>query len=134
MILNSYSTLKFISKRIYFLDKEIFYRKIFNRRWHISTTSNATKKFCTLLKLIQQCNMVTLSCLVKKNQNLNLRKKRFSLLLKVAFSSQKYPLTSLFSNRVNFFFLEFKFQFFFARQLRMTILDCCIGLKIVKRK
>ena len=35
--------------------------------------------------------MVILSCLAKKNQNLNARKKKFSLLVKVAFSSQKRP-------------------------------------------
>ena len=49
--------------------------KYINRRWHISTTPNTTKKFCTPFKLIQQSNMVTLSGLAKKNQNLNPRKK-----------------------------------------------------------
>ena len=57
-----------------------------NRSWLISTTPNTTKFFLTIFKLIQQSNMVILSCLAKKNRNLNLRKKRFSLLLKVAFS------------------------------------------------
>ena len=45
----------------------------FNRRRHISTTPHTNLK--TLFKLIQQSNMVTLSSLVKENQNLNLRKK-----------------------------------------------------------
>ena len=40
--------------------------------------------------------MVILSCLAKKNQNLNLRKK--SLLLKVAFSREKRLQTSLFQS------------------------------------
>ena len=35
--------------------------------------------------------------------------KKFSLLVKVVFSSQKHPQTSLFINKLNFFFLEFKF-------------------------
>ena len=48
---------------------------LLNRRWHISATPNTTKKICALFKLIQRSNMVTLSCLAKKNQNLNLRKK-----------------------------------------------------------
>ena len=51
----------------------------FNRRWHISTTPNTTKKFCTLFKLTQWSNMVTLSCLAKKNQNLNPRNKKSSV-------------------------------------------------------
>ena len=62
---------------------------MFNRRWHISTTPSTTKIFCTLFKLIQPSNMVTLSCLAKKNQNLNPRKKKFSLLLKDEFSYHK---------------------------------------------
>ena len=47
----------------------------FNRSWRISTTPNTTKYFLIHFKLIQQSNMVILSCLTKKNQNLNLRKK-----------------------------------------------------------
>ena len=38
-----------------------------------------------------------------------------------------------FFQKLNFFFLKFKFWFFFARQLRMTILDCCISLKMIKK-
>ena len=49
--------------------------------------------------------MVTLSCLAKKLP--------FSL--------------------VTFFFLEFKFRFFFARQLRMTMIACYISLKMIKK-
>ena len=49
---------------------------VFNRSWHISTTPNTTKFFLFVFKLIKQSSiMVILSCLVKKNQNLNLRKK-----------------------------------------------------------
>ena len=33
---------------------------------HPSATPNTTKIFCTLFKLIQPSNMVTLSCLAKK--------------------------------------------------------------------
>ena len=47
----------------------------FNRSWRISTTPNTTKIFLIILKLIQQSIMVILSCLAKKNQNLNSRKK-----------------------------------------------------------
>ena len=54
---------------------------IFNRRWHISTTPNTAKKLCALFKLIQHSNMVTLSCLSKKNQNLKLRKKKVQFII-----------------------------------------------------
>ena len=46
-----------------------------NRSWRISTTPNTTKFFLIIFKLIQQSIMVILSCLAKKNQNLNSRKK-----------------------------------------------------------
>ena len=52
----------------------------FNKRWHISTTRHTIKCFCMLFKLIQQFNMVTLSCLLKKNRNLNSRK-NFQILI-----------------------------------------------------
>ena len=55
------------------------------------------------------------------------------VLLKVVFSRQKRLQTPLFSNKLNFFFLKFKFWFFFARQLRMTIIDCSISLKMIKK-
>ena len=48
---------------------------IFNRSWRISTTPNTTKFFLIIFKLIQQSIMVILSCLTKKNQNLNSWKK-----------------------------------------------------------
>ena len=48
---------------------------LFNRCWHISTTPNTPKFFFIRSKLIQGSNMVILSCLAKKNQNLNARKK-----------------------------------------------------------
>ena len=48
---------------------------LFTRSWRISTTLNTTKKFLIIFKLIQQAIMVILSCLAKKNQNLNSWKK-----------------------------------------------------------
>ena len=45
-----------------------------NRSWRISTTPSTTKFFLIIFKLTQQSIMVILSCLVKKNQNLNSRK------------------------------------------------------------
>ena len=47
----------------------------FNRSWRISKIPNTTKFFLIIFKLIQQSIMVILSCLAKKNQNLNSRKK-----------------------------------------------------------
>ena len=47
----------------------------FNRSWRISTTPDTTKLFLIIFKLIEQSNMVILSCLAMKNQNLNARKK-----------------------------------------------------------
>ena len=46
-----------------------------NRSWRISTTPNTTKIFLIIFKLIQESIMVILSCLARKNQNLNSRKK-----------------------------------------------------------
>ena len=46
-----------------------------------------------------------------KNQNLNAMKKKFNLLVKGAFSSQKRPQTSLFSNKLNFFSSHSNFDF-----------------------
>ena len=43
------------------------------------------------------------------------------------------PQTSIFSTKLNFFFLAFKFQFFFVRQLKVTILDYCISLNSVQK-
>ena len=48
---------------------------VINRSWRLSTTPNTTKFFLIIFKLIQQSIMVILSCLAKKNQNLNSRKK-----------------------------------------------------------
>ena len=69
---------------------------------------------------------------LEEKTNFEFEEKKFRLLLKVAFSSQKRPQNSLFSNK-QLFFLEFKIRFFFVRQLRMTILDCCISLKMIKK-
>ena len=55
--------------------------------------------------------MVTLSWLAKKNQNLNLRKKKFSLGLKVECSSRKAPENSTFSTKLNFFSSGSNFDF-----------------------
>ena len=48
---------------------------LLNRSWRISTTRKTTKIFLIIFKLIQQYIMVILSCVAKKNKNLNLRKK-----------------------------------------------------------
>ena len=53
----------------------------FNRSWR---KSNTTKFFLIIFRLLQQSNMVILSCLAKKNQNLNSRKK------KVQFITESY--------------------------------------------
>ena len=95
--------------------------------FNIISTTPKPNFFLIIFKLIQQSNMVISSCLAKKNRHLNSSKK------KSVYYRQKYPQTSLFSNKVNFFFLMFKFQFFFATQLRMTIFDCCISLKMIKK-
>ena len=42
--------------------------------------------------------------------------KKFNLLVKGAFSSQKRPQTSLFSNKLNFFSSHSNFDFFFLRE------------------
>ena len=70
----------------------------FNRSWHKSTTPNTTKFFLIIFKLIQQSNMVILSCPAKKNQNLNLRKKKFSLLLKREVCGRFWLENAIFSN------------------------------------
>ena len=69
----------------------------------------------------------------KEKSKFEFKEKKFCLLLKVAFPRKKRLQTSLFSNKLNLFYLEFKFWFFFARQLRMTIIDCCISLKMIKK-
>ena len=77
--------------------------------------------------------MVTLSCLSKKNQNLNPRKKKFSWVLKMEICWFFKPQTSIFSTKLNFFFLGFKFWFFFVKQLKVAILDNCISLNSVQK-
>ena len=47
----------------------------FNRSWRISTTPNTTKNCLIIFKLLQQSNLVILSRLTKRYQNLNPRKK-----------------------------------------------------------
>ena len=105
---------------------------LLNRSWRISTTPNTTKNILIIFKLIQQSNMVILSCISKKNQNLNSRKKSSVHYWKGRFVGVSVLKTQL--SVINWtFFLVFKFWFFFARQLRMTILDCCISLKMIKK-
>ena len=62
--------------------------RTFNRSWRISTTPNTTKNFLFVFKLIQQSNMVILSWLAKKNQNLNLRKKSSVYYWKLHFKAE----------------------------------------------
>ena len=57
--------------------------------------------------------------------------KKFNLLLKVVFLRPKHPRTSLFRNKLNFFPLHSNFDF--PSQGRMTISDCCISLKGIKK-
>ena len=55
-----------------------------NRRWHISTTPNTTKKICTLFKLIQPSNMVTLRPELPCEEKSKFKPdEKFSLLLKM---------------------------------------------------
>ena len=84
-------------------------------------------------KLIQQSNMVILSCLARKNQNLNARKKSSVYFWKVKFVGISALKTQLSVINWTFFSLNSNFKFFFERQLRRTILDCCISLKMVKK-
>ena len=67
----------------------------FNRSWRMSTTPNTTKFFLIISKLIQQSNMVLLSCLANKNWNLNLRKK-------VNFITEKGGLWVFLAGKCNF--------------------------------
>ena len=46
---------------------------------------------------------------LEEKSKFEFEEKKFGLLLKVQFSRQKRLQTSLFSNKLNFFFLEFKF-------------------------
>ena len=88
--------------------------------------------FFTIFKLIQQSNMVTLSCLAKKKSK-GLEEIKVQLIAESEGLWLEMAWNSTFSNKLNLFFLEFKFWFFFARQLKVTILDCCISFKIVKK-
>ena len=77
----------------------------------------------------QQSNMVILSYLAKKNQNLNSRKKvQYST--KIGGLWLENSINLHFQYYTELFFLEFKFWFFFARQLRVTIEDYCISLNL----
>ena len=69
----------------------------------------------------------------KEKLKFEFEEKKFTLLLKREVCGYFWLETATFSNKLNFFFLAFKFWFFFARQLRMTILDCCISLKRIKK-
>ena len=94
--------------------------------FNISTTPNTTKSF-TLFKLIQQSNMVTLSCLPKKNKFEP--EEKSSVYWRFFLSFWHENLT--FINKLNFFFFGFKSQFFFMRHLKVIILNHCISLNSV---
>ena len=87
------------------------------------TTPNTTN-FCILFKLIQQSNMVILSCLAKKNQNLNARKKSSVYYWKLRFqgrNAHEPPFSGInwifFPRNKNFdfFFQALKILIFFPR-------------------
>ena len=70
--------------------------------------------------------MVILSCLVKKNQNLNLRKKRFSLLLKREVCRRFCLENATFSNKLNFLSSDSNFDY----GIRLKMIKkkiCCVG-------
>ena len=91
-----------------------FWQLKFNRRWHIFTTPNTTQNFWTLFKLIQPSDMVTLSCLAKKNPKLNLRKKSSVYYWKWRFPKVCGLKTQL--SVINWtFFFGFIFRFFFRK-------------------
>jgi hypothetical protein len=98
---------------------------ILNRRWHISKTPNTTKKLCALFKLMQPSNMVTLSCLAKKNQILNLSKKSSVYYWKSSFQATNFRKSPF--SVINWTFFP-RFWFLFARQFKATIIDSCISL------
>ena len=109
-----------------------FWLSVLNRSWRISTTPNTTKHFLIIFKLIQQSKMVILSCLAKKNQNLNSRKKSSVYYWKGRFVGVSGLKTQL--SVINWtFFPQIQILIFLLGQLRMTILDCCISLKIIKK-
>ena len=59
----------------WFGNSSLQWRNVLNRSWRISTTPKTPKFFFIRSKRIQGFNIVILSCLAKKNQNLNARKK-----------------------------------------------------------
>ena len=71
--------------------------------------------------------MVILSCIEKKNQNLNLRKKVQFITESGVFK----PQNSTFSNKLNFY-SRLQILIFLWRQHRVTILNCCISLNSVQ--
>ena len=68
-----------------------------NRSWHISTTPNTTKIVLIIFRLIQQAHYELSH---EEKSNFEFKEKKFSLLLKVAFSRQKRLQTFLFSNKL----------------------------------
>ena len=113
-----------------FLESSAIY--LFNRSWRITETPNTTNFFLIVFKFIQQSNMVILSCLFKKKQKLNLRKKKVSLLLKREVCRCFCLENANFSNKLDFFSSNSNIDFI-ARQLRMTISDFCISLEMIKK-
>ena len=59
--------------------------------------------------------------------------KKFSLLLKREVCRRFCLENATFSNKLNFFSSNSNFDFFFARQVRMTMIDCCISLKMIRK-
>ena len=87
---------------------------------------------CTLFKLIQQSNKYGhWSHRVASPRKIKIRSrgKKVQFITESGGLWQKTQLSV-----INWtFLLEFKFWFFFTRQLRMSILGCCISLKIIKK-
>ena len=98
----------------------------FNRRWHISTPPNTTKKLCTLFKLIQQSGNFELPR--EEKSKLEPKEKKFSLLLKMEVCGLKIQQISIFSAKPNFF-SSVSNSIFLC--LRVNILDYCISLNSV---
>ena len=83
---------------IFIKNNNIINSKFYITFWFI-WINNTTKIFCTYFKLIEQPDMVTLSCLEKKNQNFNPRKK-----VQLCTESWVFkPQTSILSNKVPIF-------------------------------
>ena len=74
-----------------------------NRSWRISTSHNSIQRnqIFTIFKIIQQSNMVPLSCLAKKNRTWG--KKSSVYFWKLRFQARNALKTSIFSDKLIFF-------------------------------